>query len=87
MHDAAGNGDRDPRGESWQRGYADRKALLCGQAAAGGCGDGAVSRAREYGVDRPDYYAKMAKAFLMDRDGGGAEKKIAAYYRCVAGGR
>lgn len=43
--------------------------------------------AREYGVDRPDYYAKMARAFLMDRDGGGAEKKIAAYYRCVAGGR
>ena len=43
--------------------------------------------AREYGVDRPDYYAKMAKAFLMDRDGGGAEKKIAAYYRCVAAGR
>lgn len=43
--------------------------------------------AREYGVDRPDYYAKMARAFLMDRDGGGAEKKIAAYYRCVAGER
>ena len=47
MHDAAGHGDRDPRGESWQRGYADRKALLCGQAAAGGCGDGTVSRARD----------------------------------------
>lgn len=43
--------------------------------------------AREYGVDRPDYYAKMARAFLMDRDGGGAEKKIAAYYRCVAAER
>lgn len=43
--------------------------------------------AREYGLDRPDYYAKMAKAFLMDRDGGGAEKKIAAYYRCVAAER
>lgn len=42
--------------------------------------------AREYGVDRPDYYAKMARAFLMDRDGVGAEKKIEAYDRCVAKG-
>ena len=42
--------------------------------------------AREYGVDRPDYYAKMARAFLMDRDGGEAEKKIEAYDRCVAKG-
>ena len=35
---------------------------------------------------RPDYYAKMARAFLMDRDGGEAEKKIEAYDRCVAKG-
>ena len=42
--------------------------------------------AREYGVDRPGYYAKMARAFLMDRDGGEAEKKIEAYDRCVAKG-
>ena len=35
---------------------------------------------------RSDYYAKMARAFLMDRDGGEAEKKIEAYDRCVAKG-
>ena len=40
--------------------------------------------AREYGMDRPDFYARLAQAFLMDKDAGGAEKKIAAYYRCIA---
>lgn len=40
---------------------------------------------REYGMDRPDFYAKLACAFLMDRDAGGPQQKIAAYYRCVAG--
>ena len=40
--------------------------------------------AREYGLDRPDFYAKLAQAFLMDKDAGGPQRKIAAYYRCVA---
>ena len=41
--------------------------------------------AKEFSVDRPDLYAKMAKAFLMDKDAGGAEEKTAAYYHCAAG--
>ena len=40
--------------------------------------------AREYGLDCPDFYAKLAQAFLMDKDAGGPQRKIAAYYRCVA---
>lgn len=42
------------------------------------------SVAHEYGLDRPDFYAKLAQAFLMDKDAGGPKRKIAAYYRCIA---
>lgn len=42
--------------------------------------------ARTFGVDRPDFYAQMAKAFLMDRDAGAPEEKIERYWRYVAGG-
>lgn len=42
------------------------------------------SVAHEYGLDRPDFYAKLAQAFLMDKDAGGPQRKIAAYYRCIA---
>ena len=34
-------------------------------------------------VNTPEFYAGMAKAFLMDKDGGGAARKLAAYYRCI----
>ena len=36
--------------------------------------------ATKYGLDRPEFYADLAKAFLDDKDAGGAEKKIAEYY-------
>nr|DAF17102.1 MAG TPA: hypothetical protein [Caudoviricetes sp.] len=36
--------------------------------------------AQKYGLDRPEYYADLAKAFLFDKDGGGPEAKIAGYY-------
>lgn len=39
--------------------------------------------ATRYGVDRPEYYADLAKAFLFDEDGGGPEAKIAGYYHGV----
>lgn len=41
--------------------------------------------AKEYGVDRPDFYIKMAKAFLKDKDfdGDGAEK-LFLYYTFIA---
>lgn len=42
------------------------------------------SVAHEYGLDRPDFYAKLAQAFLVDKDAGGPQRKIAAYYRCIA---
>ena len=42
--------------------------------------------ARKYGVDRPEFYADMAQAFLFDKDAGEPEEKIGAYYRCVAKG-
>lgn len=39
--------------------------------------------AAKYGLDRPEYYADLAKAFLFDKDGGGPEKKIAGYYHGI----
>lgn len=39
--------------------------------------------AQKYGLDRPEYYADLAKAFLFDKDGGGPEAKIAGYYHGV----
>lgn len=42
--------------------------------------------ARDFGVDQPQYYARQAEAFLRDKDAGGPEEKICAYYRYVAGG-
>lgn len=43
--------------------------------------------ARMFGIDRPDFYAQMAKAFLLDKDAGEPEDKIERYWRCVAGGK
>lgn len=40
--------------------------------------------ATKYGLDRPEFYADLAKAFLDDKDAGGAEKKIAEYYHGIA---
>lgn len=39
--------------------------------------------AQKYGLDRPEYYADLAKAFLFDKDGGGPEAKIARYYHGI----
>mgnify|MGYP000022654090 FL=1 len=39
--------------------------------------------AQKYGLDRPEYYADLAKAFLFDKDGGGPEPKIAGYYHGI----
>ena len=36
-----------------------------------------------YGLDRPEFYADLAKAFLMDKDAGGAEAKMAGYYHGI----
>lgn len=36
--------------------------------------------AAKYGIDRPEFYADLAKAFLMDKDAGGPEEKMAGYY-------
>lgn len=41
--------------------------------------------ARKHGVDKPEFYADMAEAFLFDKDAGEPEEKISAYYHCVAG--
>ena len=39
--------------------------------------------AQKYGLDRPEYYADLARAFLFDKDGGGPEAKIAGYYHGI----
>lgn len=40
--------------------------------------------ARKYGVDRPEYYADLAKAFLHDKDyKGSPEEKLWLYYKCI----
>ena len=41
------------------------------------------SVAAKYGLDRPEFYADLAKAFLMDKDSGGAEEKMAGYYHGI----
>ena len=39
--------------------------------------------AAKYGLDRTEFYADLAKAFLMDKDAGGPEAKMAGYYHVV----
>lgn len=39
--------------------------------------------AQKYGVDRPEFYADLAKEFLFDKDGGGPEAKLAGYYHGI----
>nr|DAL06296.1 MAG TPA: hypothetical protein [Caudoviricetes sp.] len=41
--------------------------------------------AEEYGLNRPDFYAALAKAFLLDKDGPGPEEKLCAYFTHVVG--
>lgn len=43
------------------------------------------SVAKKFGLDRPDFYAELAKAFLNDKDfGGEPEEKVFLYYKCIA---
>ena len=37
----------------------------------------------DFGVNRPEFYAALAEAFLMDKDGPGPEEKLCAYYRGI----
>ncbi|MBO7275548.1 MAG: hypothetical protein J6V15_04160 [Clostridia bacterium] len=37
--------------------------------------------AKEFGVDRPDFYAKLAEAWINDKDA--VEGKAAIYYECI----
>lgn len=40
--------------------------------------------AKKYGVDRPEYYADLAKAFLRDKDfDGKPEEKLYLYYKAI----
>lgn len=38
----------------------------------------------EFGLNRPEFYAALAKAFLCDKDGPGPENKLMAYYENIA---
>ena len=38
----------------------------------------------EFGLNRPELYAALAKAFLLDKDGPGPEQKLMAYYEHIA---
>ena len=38
----------------------------------------------EFGTNRPDFYAALAKAFLLDKDGPGPERKLMEYYEHIA---
>jgi len=40
--------------------------------------------AKKYNLDRPEFYADLAKSFLFDKDAPDAKEKIAAYYHCIA---
>ena len=37
----------------------------------------------EFGLNRPEFYAALAKAFLLDKDGPGPERKLMEYYEHV----
>ena len=37
----------------------------------------------KYGVDRTEFYADLAKAFLFDKDGPAPSEKLAEYYHEV----
>ena len=37
----------------------------------------------EFGLNRPEFYAALAKAFLMDKDGPEPEEKLCAYYKYI----
>ena len=39
--------------------------------------------AEKYGVSIAEFYADMARAFLMDKDGPGAKEKLGAYYHGI----
>lgn len=39
--------------------------------------------ASRYGVNSPDFYAEMAKAFLFDKDAPSPKEKLAAYYHGI----
>lgn len=40
--------------------------------------------AAKYGINAPDFYADMAKAFLFDKDAPAPREKLAAYYHGIA---
>lgn len=42
------------------------------------------SVAKKHGVNSVEFYADVAEAFLDDKDAGGPEEKISAYYHCIA---
>jgi hypothetical protein len=42
------------------------------------------SVAKKHGINTVEFYADMAEAFLADKDAGGPEEKISAYYHCIA---
>lgn len=37
----------------------------------------------EFGLNRPEFYGALAKAFLLDKDGPGPERKLMKYYEHV----
>lgn len=39
--------------------------------------------AQKFNAKAPDFYAELAKAFLFDKDGGGAKRKLAGYYEGI----
>ena len=38
----------------------------------------------EFGLNRPEFYAALAKAFMLDKDGPGPEHKLMEYYEHIA---
>ncbi len=38
----------------------------------------------EFGLNRPEFYAALARAFLLDKDGPGPERKLMEYYEHIA---
>ena len=40
--------------------------------------------AKKHGVNTVEFYTDMAEAFLVDKDAGGPEEQISAFYHCIA---
>ena len=81
----------DTKGPHWTMGQAEAVAKAMGVhvrpelwwLALNAMYSDHFKSASKNGLDRTEYYAGLAEEFLMDKDAGGPEEKMAGYYHSV----